>query len=113
MHLIQTVVARFNQAWNDHDLPRALSMCSDDIVFDASEPAPDGRRHRGKAEVEVAWKTIFDNPKARFRLESSFVCDDRLVQTWRYDWGTGHVRGIDIIRMRDGLIIEKRTYVKG
>jgi ketosteroid isomerase-like protein len=113
MQLIETVVASFNQAWNEHDLPRALSMCSDDIVFDASEPGPDGRKYRGKAEVEVAWKTIFDDPTARFRLESSFVCDDRLVQAWRYDWEGGHVRGIDIIRVRDGLITEKLSYVKG
>jgi hypothetical protein len=35
------------------------------------------------------------------------------VQTWRYDWGTGHVRGIDLIRVRDGAVTAKCSYVKG
>jgi len=32
---------------------------------------------------------------------------------WRYDWPTGHVRGTDLLRVRDGLIAEKLAYVKG
>jgi hypothetical protein len=35
------------------------------------------------------------------------------VVRWRYDWGNGHVRGVDIIRLRDGLIAETYSYVKG
>jgi hypothetical protein len=32
---------------------------------------------------------------------------------WRYDWGDGHVRGVDVIRVRDGQIAESLAYVKG
>ena len=39
--------------------------------------------------------------------------EDRVVQTWRYDWGDGHVRGVDLFVVRDGLVAEKRSYVKG
>jgi len=35
------------------------------------------------------------------------------VQRWRYDWGAGHIRGIDVIVVRDGLIAQKLSYVKG
>jgi hypothetical protein len=35
------------------------------------------------------------------------------VARWRYDWAGGHVRGVDVIRVRDGLVAEKFAYVKG
>ena len=43
---------------------------------------------------------------------------DRGVLRWRFDWqgddGTpGHVRGVDVLRFRDGLVSEKLSYVKG
>lgn len=41
---------------------------------------------------------------------------DRAVVQWRFDWGgdhPGHVRGVDLFRVRDGLVAEKASYVKG
>jgi hypothetical protein len=40
------------------------------------------------------------------------------VVRWRYAWGAldgdgGHVRGVDVMRFRDGLVCEKYSYVKG
>jgi len=37
---------------------------------------------------------------------------------WRYSWEDehgqpGHIRGVDVYRMEDGLIAEKLSYVKG
>ncbi len=37
---------------------------------------------------------------------------------WRYDWvdaegKKGHVRGVDIVKLKDNLICEKLSYVKG
>ena len=50
----------------------------------------------------------------RVTVEDSFVAgDDRLVQQWRYDWADGHIRGIDVFVVRDGLVAEKLAYVKG
>jgi len=40
-------------------------------------------------------------PKARFFVEEQFSDGmDRAVVRWRYDWGQGHVRGVDIVRVR-------------
>ena len=36
-----------------------------------------------------------------------------MVQRWRYSWDGGHVRGVDLIKIRDGKITEKLAYVKG
>ena len=42
-----------------------------------------------------------------------FDAGDRVVQLWRYSWGHGHVRGIDVFRVANGLVAEKLSYVEG
>jgi hypothetical protein len=42
----------------------------------------------------------------------------RCVMRWRYQWvdaegKNGHVRGVDIFQLKNGLICEKLSYVKG
>jgi hypothetical protein len=32
---------------------------------------------------------------------------------WCYSWDGGHVRGVDMFRVRDGKVAEKLSYVKG
>lgn len=36
-----------------------------------------------------------------------------MVQRWRYDWADGHIRGIDVLAVKDGKVTEKIAYVKG
>lgn len=107
------VVSAFNQAWNDHDLEAALALVTDDCVFDSTMPPPDGEVHRGKAALRAAWAPVFDNPASHIDIEELFAAGARVVQRWRYSWGDGHVRGVDLIRLRDGLVAEKLSYVKG
>lgn len=107
------LIDRFGAAWNTHDLEAALSLCTDDIVFESTGPAPDGERSEGQAAVRVAWKAIFANTTAQFTTEDMFVANDRVLTTWRYEWGDGHVRGVDVMRVRDGKVAEKLSYVKG
>ena len=108
-----TVVRQFNAAWNDHDLAGALALTSDDCVFEATSPAPDGQRYVGHAAITAAWKPIFDDATSRFTVEDSFTAGDHLVQRWRYDWDHGHVRGIDVFTVQNGKVTEKIAYVKG
>jgi ketosteroid isomerase-like protein len=109
---IEEVVDRFNAAWGAHDLAAALALITGDCVFESTAP-PDGERHVGRAAIAAAWKPIFDDRASRFTAEESFVAAPRVVQRWRYDWDGGHVRGIDIFTVRDGLVAEKLAYVKG
>jgi uncharacterized protein (TIGR02246 family) len=110
---IRDLLGRFNRAWNDHDLEAALALCTHDCVFESTGPAPDAERYEGKDAVRAAWKPIFDDERARFETEDAFAAGDRYVQRWRYDWVDGHVRGVDVFRVRDGKIAEKLSYVKG
>lgn len=38
---------------------------------------------------------------------------DRCIMRWKYSWGDGHVRGVDIFKVKGGFITEKLSYVKG
>jgi SnoaL-like domain len=81
-------------------------------VFESTSPAPDGERFVGRAAVRAAWKPIFDDEHSHFTFEDSFAAGPRVVQRWRYDWSDGHVRGVDVITVKDGLVTEKLSYVK-
>ena len=107
------VVEGFGRAWADHDLDAAMAFLSDDCIFDSTGPAPDGSRHVGLAEVRRAWVPIFEDASSRFEAEETFCAGDRVVQRWRYDWDGGHVRGVDLFKLRDDKITEKLSYVKG
>jgi ketosteroid isomerase-like protein len=107
------VVQAFGTFWADHDLDRAAAMLTEDCVFDATGPAPDGVKSAGPHEVRQAWKAIFDDVSSRFEAEETFAAEDRVVQRWRYTWDGGHVRGVDVFRVRGDRIAEKLSYVKG
>ena len=107
------VVEAFGAAWADHDLDAALGLVTEDCVFDATGPAPDGMRHVGRAAIRQAWEPIFSDASSRFEPEETFAAGDRVVQLWRYTWDGGHVRGVDVFRVRDGKVAEKLSYVKG
>ena len=43
-----------------------------DCVFENTNPAPDGKRYHGQAEVRAFWETFFQNsPDAVFEAEES------------------------------------------
>jgi ketosteroid isomerase-like protein len=107
------VVETFGAAWADHNLDAALGLVTDDCVFDATGPAPDGTRHVGRAAIRQAWEAIFNDTSSRFESEETFGVGDRVVQLWQYSWDGGHVRGVDVFRVREGKVAEKLSYVKG
>ena len=110
-------VDRFNEAFNRHDVDAVMAAMTDDCVFESTSP-PNGERHVGPAAVRAAWAAFFDSsPTARFDTEDLIATGDRAVAQWRYTWsddGTErHVRGVDVMRVRDGKVAEKVSYVKG
>ena len=111
------IVERFNDAFNRHDMDAIMALISDDCVFDTTNPAPDGERFEGKDSVRQAWEHLFSgSPDATFLTEEIFACGDHCVVRWRYTWDSataGHVRGVDVFRVQDGLVAEKLSYVKG
>ena len=112
-------VARFSAAFGAGDVDAIMALMTEDCVFESTGPAPDGERVEGQAAVRKVWENLFGGVgDAQFDEEESFVSGDRAVLRWRYAWtgddGTpGHVRGVDVLRLRDGKVAEKLSYVKG
>ena len=112
-------VARFGAAFDAQDVAGVLAQMTDDCVFESTAP-PDGVRAVGKGAVGAAFADFFAaSAGARFDTEEQIADGDRAVVCWRYSWPgkdgepEGHVRGVDVFRIRDGLVAEKRSYVKG
>ncbi len=107
------VVERFGSLWISHDLEAVVSMLTDDFVFESTGPAPDGLRCEGRDAAREIWKQIFDDTESHFQVEQSIEAQDHVIQLWRYSWADGHVRGIDVFRVRGEQVAEKLSYVKG
>ena len=93
------VVEAFGAAWSAHDLSAALAMITDDCLFDATGPAPDGTASVGPDAIGTVWAPIFNDPGSHFAVEETFPAGDRVVQRWRYSFPGGHVRGVDLFRV--------------
>ena len=112
-------IHRFNDAFNRQDVDAVMAAMTEDCVFENTSPAPDGERHQGQAAVRAFWQRFFtSSPNARFETEDIFASGDRAVVRWLYRWierdgRHGHVRGVDVFRVRDGKVSEKLAYVKG
>lgn len=111
-------VRRFNEAFNRHDVTAVMEAMTEDCVFENTNPAPEGRRYQGQAEVRAFWERFFHNaPDALFEAEEMFAAKDRCVVRWVYrktrDGQPWHLRGVDVFRVRDGKVAEKLAYVKG
>jgi limonene-1,2-epoxide hydrolase len=113
------VVIAFNEALNRHDATAMMNLMTDDCIFENTDPAPDGTVYRGKDSVTKFWEEFFrQSPNAHIKIEEIFGVGLRCVMRWRYDWEDahgkkGHVRGVDIYQVKEGLIAEKLSYVKG
>jgi len=110
------VIRRFNEAFNRHDVDGVMALMTADCVFENTLPAPDGERFEGAGPVRAFWRTFFQStPGARFETEEVFAAGERGVVRWIFRWDDrgGHVRGVDVIRVRDGKVAEKLAYVKG
>lgn len=113
------IVLAFNEAFNRHDVAGMMQLMSDDCLFENTYPAPDGAVYAGKEANTQFWQTFFrESPHAHIEIEEIFGLGMRCVMRWRYDWvdgagKKGHVRGVDIFQVKNGVIYEKLSYVKG
>ena len=113
------VVLEFNEAFNRHDINAMMQLMSDDCIFEDTNPAPEGTMIKGKDAVTQFWEGFFrDSPRAHIEIEEIFSLSFRCVMRWKYTWTDisdkrGHVRGVDLFKVTNGLISEKLSYVKG
>jgi ketosteroid isomerase-like protein len=115
---VLSVVERFGDALNAYDIDAVMALMTDDCLFENTSPFPDGEVFRGQDAVRAFWTELSQTPGMRFDTEETVVAGDRVTARWRYTWtnadGTeGHIRGVDLFKIRDGKVAEKLSYVKG
>jgi ketosteroid isomerase-like protein len=113
------IVLKFNDAFNRHNVEEMMQCMNDDCFFENTFPAPDGTLYTGKDEVTQFWHKFFlDSRHAHIEIEEIFGSGTHCVMRWKYSWidvegNKGHIRGVDIFKVINGLISEKLSYVKG
>ncbi len=115
---IQTeeILKRFDQVFLRHDPADLQQLVADDCVIENTQPAPDGSRHEGKEACIALWTKIATTPDIHFENERIIARGDRGMIQWRLVWGPDHtssVRGVNLMRVQDGKIVEAQGYVKG
>jgi ketosteroid isomerase-like protein len=109
------VIRKFNDAFHNHDATALAAIVADDCVLENTGPAPDGATYKGHAACVEFWSSIASNRNMWFETENVDILGDRAIITWRLFWGedkSQSVRGVNIMRVQDGKIIEALGYVK-
>jgi steroid delta-isomerase-like uncharacterized protein len=121
---LRSVIERYNDAWNNHDLDAIVALHAPGMVFEnhtAGERAEGPHVREHIAGIFAAW------PDIAFATRRLYVRDDLVVQEWtasathasemrrgalvapasgkRIEW-----KGMDIIPFEDGLIKRKDVY---
>lgn len=114
-----TLLDRFADAWNRHDLDALMAMMTDDCVFEASAGAHvNGQRSEGRDAVRAAFAAVFETfPDAQWRNPRHFVAGSRAVSEWTFtgthrDGRRVEVNGCDLFTLRDGRIVVKNSFRK-
>lgn len=109
------VIRKFDDAFHNHDATGLSTIVSDDCVLENTGPAPDGATYKGHSACVEFWTSIANNTSLRFETENIDILGDRGIITWRLFWGESKsqsVRGVNIMRVQNGKIIEALGYVK-
>jgi ketosteroid isomerase-like protein len=109
------IIQQFNQAFLQHNASLLDGLIADDCVMESVEPAPDGTRYVGRTACLEFWQKLANNRDGAFSNEDIVAIGDRAIIRWRYRFGPGlskSVRGVNVMHVRDGLIVEALGYVK-
>lgn len=112
----RAVLERFNNAFERHRPDDLDALIGDGCLLENTAPAPDGERYEGRKACLAFWKDIASSANLAFEAEEIWASGDRGLIRWRLRWGEGEadrVRGVNIMRVRDGKVIEAMGYVKG
>ena len=107
------IMRRFNQAFLKHEPAILKDLVAPDCVMESIQPAPAGTRYEGYDACLAFWQALATNRTAFFEVEDTVAMGDRAIIRWRFNYGDGgSVRGVNLMRVRDGQIVEALGYSK-
>lgn len=123
---LEALIAKYNDAWNRHDVDAILALHTDDSVF---ENHTSGGKGVGKEAIRKIVEGVFGTfPDIHFEGRRIYVREDLIVQEWTATathvkpiersgktYPPSHQRiswnGMDIIPTRGGFVARKDVYV--
>jgi len=115
---VRAVVDHFMTSWIDGNLEGVMSVMADDAVFVATTGPEPGRSFRGLDEIGRLFASLVSRSSpTRMRVESTFVVGDTAIVLWTTTDTTkkaaeATMKGLDVFRVRNGLIVLKDAYRK-
>src|SRR5262249_9717154 len=110
------IMQRFNNAFEMHRPDDLDDLIGEHCVLENTAPAPDGARYQGREACLTFWKGVASSANLVFTVEEISAMGDRGILRWQLRWSerdADRVRGVNIMRVRDGKIVEGLGYVKG
>ena len=113
---IEDLVIRFTDAFNRDDLDAVMAFFADDAVYDEFN----GARSVGRAAIRAAFEPQFRGDFGQIRFHPVDLVIDAQAGKALISWvctlespgRAGRWRGLDILHVRDGKVVEKQTYAK-
>lgn len=107
------IMRLFNEAFLRHEPALLRDLVASDCVMESIQPAPDGTRYEGYDTCLGFWEALAADRAAYFDVEDTVAMGDRAIIRWRFNFGDGgSVRGVNLMRVRDGRIVEALGYAK-
>ena len=106
------VIKLFNDAFLDRDAAKLVDLVADDCVMESVQPAPNGTRYEGYDACLRFWQDLIDDTTISFDVEDVVVRDDRAIIRWRLNTPEESVRGVNLMHVADGKIVEALGYAK-
>ena len=110
------IVERFHNAFEQHHPEDLDDLIGDGCVLENTAPAPDGARYEGRETCLAFWKGVASSDNLVFKAEEISAMGDRGIIRWQLRWSNREAdrgRDVNIMRVRDGKIVEGLGYVKG
>lgn len=107
---LSSVIDRFREAFQKHDPCGLSTITAEDCVLET----PDGARYEGRDACVAFWSAVASDKNIQFEEEQVDILGERALIFWRLPLGKDNafLRGVNIIYVRDGKIVETRGYVK-
>ena len=121
---LEEAIARYNEAWNDHDLDAIMAMHAPDMVFENHTAGESAQGEDAREHIAAIFETW---PDIHFETRRLYVRDGVVTQEWtatathtntmrrgdlvaeptgkKVEW-----QGVDVIPFEDGLIKRKDVY---
>jgi ketosteroid isomerase-like protein len=112
MPTTEHVIKQFNDAFQTRAPELLTDIVADDCVMEGISPAPDGARTEGYDACVQFWQELIDDATISFDVEDVVVIQDRAIIRWRLNTPEESVRGVNLMHVADGKIVEALGYAK-